>query len=58
MTSKFFTSKNVANVELTDNSCSNKIQISPYVLSVSPIDGIKPTSDLITVIFEELNVIF
>lgn len=56
-TSKFFISKDVANIEPGENSCSNKKQISPYVLSVSPIDGIKPTRDLFTVIFEELSVI-
>jgi hypothetical protein len=56
MTSKFFISKDVTNVEPVEISCSNRKQISPHVLSVSPIDGIKPTKDLFTVLFDELNV--
>ncbi len=57
LTSKFFTSSTdqIANIETTDLICSKK-QVSPYVMSVSPIDGIRPTSDLVTVLFAELNV--
>ena len=56
-TSKFFAAKSINNTDSISYTCNENKQLNPYIMKVVPIKNIKPRDDLITLIYEQDEVI-